>query len=64
MPTGPMQAFADPLFRSRYTHKLLRDLGDDIRANAGATPTNMTMEMHMAHIMCGALLPMSDCEQH
>ena len=27
---------------------------DGIRTNAGATPTEMTMEMHMAHIMYGA----------
>ena len=27
---------------------------DGIRTNAGAAPTNMTMEMHMAHIMYGA----------
>ncbi len=27
---------------------------DGIRTNAGATPTSMTMEMHMAHIMYGA----------
>ena len=27
---------------------------DGIRTNAGATPTRMTMEMHMAHIMYGA----------
>lgn len=27
---------------------------DGIQTNAGATPTQMTMEMHMAHIMYGA----------